>query len=114
MERARVNQAVARTLSWAERVRSEEVDRASRQLGPLSARERRVIESLSKRIVDGLLSPTASFAMSTSEALPNSRRLPILCRMFELDGRACLASHCVAGRGEVSLEASCAPGGGRR
>lgn len=67
-----------------------------RQLPPLSAKNRRAFESLSRNLVDQLLSPPAAFANETSNGLPNSRRLPIVCRMFERQGAGCETSRCIA------------------
>lgn len=87
---------MVRIRSWAEAVRAEEADRALRQLPPLSANNRMVLESLSTRLVEQLLSPPGAFAKKTSDAMPNSRRLPIVCRMFERQGARCETSHCIA------------------
>ncbi len=93
---ARQNPAAARVQSWAEEVRAAEFDRAVRQLQTLGSKDKRVLESLSRRLVSELLAPTTAFVVQTSETLPNSKRLPILCEMFERQGAACPGSHCSA------------------
>lgn len=110
MASARGNPAVIRIQSWVEEVRAEDADRALRQLQTLSTKDREVLESLSKRLVEGLLAPPNDFAKKYSQTLPNSRHLPLMCRMFERPGPHCDASHCIAvGRLDegVPLEASC-------
>ena len=107
MGNRRRNPAVLRIRSWAEEVRGEEVSRALRRLQTLSAKDRKARESLSRRIVNGLLSPPPTFASQTSEALPRSERLPLVCGMFELRGQGCDLSRCVAEAGFLPPEASC-------
>lgn len=85
----------------------EEVGRALRQLKDISQRDKQTVESLSSRIVEAVMSRPKNFAEKTSKSLPNSRRLPIVCRMFGQEGPGCDPSRCVAERGIVPPEASC-------
>ncbi len=110
MRGAKGNPAVTRIQSWAEEVREEEADRALRQLQTVSAKDKKTLNSLSKRLVDEILISPSVFAEESSHAFPNSRRLPIVCRMFERQGVSCDASHCVACdafKVGVPLEESC-------
>jgi hypothetical protein len=90
------NPAEARISSWAEEVRADEADRALRQLPDLSLDGSKILEDLSRALVTLLLGPASAFATGGSEWMPNSRRLPILCAMFERQGAGCDASRCVA------------------
>ena len=68
---------------------------------------------MSKKLVDEILTSPGVFAERDSDRFPNSRRLPILCRMFERQGTRCETSHCVvvsALRSGVPLEESCEMG----
>jgi hypothetical protein len=96
MGSARVNPAVIRIQSWAEELRAEEADRALRQLQDIGAKDKGVLVSLSKRLVDEILSSPSVFAEQDSDRFPNSWRLPILCRMFERQGARCDTSRCIA------------------
>jgi Glutamyl-tRNAGlu reductase, dimerisation domain len=96
MGSARVNPAVTRIRSWAEELRAEEADRALRQLQNLSAKDRKTLVSLTKKLVDKVLTSPRVFANQDSDAFPNSRRLSIVCNMFDRQGARCDASHCVA------------------
>jgi len=96
MRRAIKNPAVTRVRSWAEEVRAEETERALNKLQTLEVKDKEVVVSLSRRLVGELLAGPTAFATHTSGTLPNSKRLPILCGMFERQGPACDGCHCLA------------------
>ena len=105
-----MNPAVIRIQSWAEEVRAQESDRALRQLPAIGAKDKEVLESLSKKLVDEILTSPGVFAEQDSDRFPNSRRLLILCGMFERQGAGCGESHCMAAdalKTGVPLEESC-------
>lgn len=87
---------MARVRSWAEEVRVAEVEGALRRLPGLGVEDRGVLESLSKKLVGELLAPPTGFAARTSKTLPNSKRLPIVCDMFDRREAACPGSYCSA------------------
>jgi glutamyl-tRNA reductase len=80
---SRQSSALSRVYRWAESTRREETDAALRRLPRLSERERRVVESMSKRLVSKLLGPPTSFAKSSSPELPQDQRLDVVQRIFE-------------------------------
>lgn len=80
------NPVVVRVQSWAEEVRAAEVERALSRFQSLRVKDKRVLECLSRRLVAELLTPPTEFARRTSKTLPNSKRLPIICGMFDRRG----------------------------
>jgi glutamyl-tRNA reductase len=80
---SRQSTALSRVYLWAEGNRREEADAALRRLPRLSARERKVVEAMSRRLVSKLLAPPTSFVKSSSPELPQDWRLDLVQRIFE-------------------------------
>lgn len=80
---SRQSSALSQVYRWAETTRREEADAALRRLPKLSDRERNVVEAMSKRLVSKLLAPPTSFVKSSSQELPQDRRLDLVQRIFE-------------------------------
>lgn len=83
---SRQSPTLAQVYRWAEGTRKEEADAALRRLPNLSARERKVVEAMSRRLVSKLLSPPTLFARSSSPELPQKERLELVQRIFDQGG----------------------------
>jgi len=80
----RFSSGLAKLYRWAHLVRDEEVQRALRKLRLPSRRERRVIDSLGRRVVSKLLSRPAHFVRNKNSSLSETERLRILQTVFDL------------------------------
>jgi glutamyl-tRNA reductase len=78
--------SLAEIYRWAESLRYEETDAVLRRLPGLSAREREVVQAMSKRLVSKLMARPTRFAKSSSPELPQDQRLDIVQRVFEQEG----------------------------
>lgn len=79
----RLSPTLSNLHQWAENVRGEEADLALRKLPGLSAKERKVVQIMSKRLVSKLMAPPTRFAKSSSPELPQTERLELVRRVFE-------------------------------
>ena len=84
---SRQSSTLSKVYRWAETTRREETDSALRRLPRLSERERKVVEAMSRRLVSKLLAPPTSFVKSSSPELPQDRRLDVVHRIFEQEGK---------------------------
>jgi glutamyl-tRNA reductase len=80
---SRQSSALSFLYQWAESTRRGEADAAIRRLPKLSAREKKVVEAMSRRLVSKLLAPPTGFAKSSSPDLPQEQRLDLVQRIFE-------------------------------
>ncbi len=80
----RFSDTLGRLYGWAHQVRDEEVQRASRKLHLSSVRQRKVLDSLGRRVVSKLLSKPTLFVRNRKTALEEQERLRILQAVFDL------------------------------
>lgn len=81
----RLNPTLATMFKWAEQVREDETASALRRLPGLSGRERRVLETLSRRLVSRLMAPHAEFAKENPSSVDQAGRLRLLEKIFQSD-----------------------------
>lgn len=74
--------ALSRVYRWAESTRKSEAEAALRRLPGLTAREKKVVEAMSRRLVSKLLAPATTFAKSSTAEFPQDQRLDIVERVF--------------------------------
>jgi len=79
----RLSPTLSNLHQWAEGVREEEAELALRKLPALSAREKKVVQVMSRRLVSKLMAPPTRFAKSSSPELPQRERLDLVQRVFE-------------------------------
>jgi len=82
----RLTPTLAGIYRWAEEVREEEVDLALRRLSELSAKEKKVVEVMSRRLVSKLMAPHAAFAKQSGGELEQPERLKLLQSIFGEEG----------------------------
>lgn len=80
----RFSDTLGRLYGWAHLVRDEEVQRALKKLHLSSARQRKVLDSLGRRVVSKLLSKPTLFVRNQNTALEELERLRILQAVFDL------------------------------
>jgi glutamyl-tRNA reductase len=80
---SRQSLAIPEVYRWAEVTRRSETEAALRRLPDLSARERKVVQVMSRRLVSKLLAPPTRFAKSSTPDFPQDQRLDIIRRVFE-------------------------------
>ncbi len=80
---SRQSPALSRLYRWAESTRKAEAEAALRRLPGLTAREKKVVESMSRRLVSKLLAPATSFAKSSTADFPQDQRLELVDRIFD-------------------------------
>jgi len=80
---SRQSSAIPEVYRWAEVTRRGETEAALRRLPDLSARERKVVQVMSRRLVSKLLAPPTRFAKSSTPDFPQDQRLDIIRRVFE-------------------------------
>ncbi|MDG7014158.1 MAG: glutamyl-tRNA reductase [Nitrososphaerota archaeon] len=83
----RLSTALADIYSWAEAVREEELRRAVGRLGPASAREKRIVEAMGRRIVSKLIARPVGFARKKHPDLTEEEKLYLLSAVFGGDRR---------------------------
>ena len=81
----RLSSALADLYSWADAVRAEELRRALGKLASDSAKDRRVLDAMSRRIVSKLLARPTRFARKRHEALSEEEKLELLRSVFGAD-----------------------------
>jgi glutamyl-tRNA reductase len=80
----RFSSTLSDIFAWANEVREAELVRATRKLGPASAREKRIVEAMGRRIVSKLMSRPAGFARRKYWALTEEEKLTLLRSVFGL------------------------------
>ncbi|MDG6961970.1 MAG: glutamyl-tRNA reductase [Nitrososphaerota archaeon] len=78
----RLSTTVADIYSWAEGVREEELRRAVSRLGPASARDKRIVEAMGRRIVSKLIARPVGFARKKHPGLSEEEKLGLLRAVF--------------------------------
>jgi len=79
---SRLSSALSNLHQWAETVRKDETGAALRRMPGLSAREKMVVEVMSRRLVSKLLASPTKFAKSSTPELPQEERLDVIHRVF--------------------------------
>jgi glutamyl-tRNA reductase len=79
---SRLSSALSNMHQWAEEVRKEEAGAALRRLPGLSARQKMVVEVMSRRLVSKLMASPTRFAKSSTPELPQAERLEVIHRVF--------------------------------
>lgn len=79
---SRLSPTLSSIYKWAEDIRSSETRAAVRKLSGLSDRERRVVETMSRRLVSKLLAPHAAFVKQSSGELSQAEKLRLLEDVF--------------------------------
>ncbi len=80
----RFSDGLAKLYGWAHLMRDEEVRRAAKKLRLSTKRERKVIDSLGRRMVSKLLSKPTLFVRNRNSTIPEMERLRILQAVFDL------------------------------
>ena len=79
---SRLTSAISNLHQWAETMRKEETGAALRRMPGLSAREKMVVEVMSRRLVSKLLASPTKFAKSSTPELPQQERLDVIHQVF--------------------------------
>ncbi len=79
---SRLSSALSNLHQWAEEVRKEETGAALRKMPGLTARQKMVVEVMSKRLVSKLMASPTKFAKSSTPELPQAERLEVIHRVF--------------------------------
>ena len=80
---SRQSDVLSQVYRWAETTREEEAKAALRRLPRLTVKERKVVETMSRRLVSKLLAPPTSFAKASTPEFPQQQRLDIMRLVFE-------------------------------
>ena len=80
---SRLSSALSNLHQWAEEVRREETGAALRRMPGLTARQRMVVEVMSRRLVSKLMASPTRFAKSSTPELPQEERLKVIHRVFD-------------------------------
>jgi glutamyl-tRNA reductase len=78
----RLSSIISELFAWANGVRDEESARAVRRLGLSSARERRVVEAMGRRIVSKIMARPVRFARSRHGIMTEEEKLDLLRSVF--------------------------------
>ncbi len=81
----RLSSTLSQLFAWANGLREEEFRRAMRKLGQTSARDRRVIEAMGRRIVSKMMARPAGFARRKYGGLTEEEKLELLRSVFRAD-----------------------------
>jgi glutamyl-tRNA reductase len=84
---SKLSSSLAKLYRWAEDIRLVEIMTARRRLNNLDGREKRVLESMSRRLVSKILAPATVFVKGSSAELSQQQRLELVERMFGFDVR---------------------------
>jgi glutamyl-tRNA reductase len=84
---SKLTNTTASIYQWAEQIRKMETRKAIRRLPKLSARERRIVEAMGKRLLSKILSPTTQFVKSSTDSFTQEERLRLVEKVFLLEGR---------------------------
>lgn len=80
---SRQSPTLSHVYRWAESTRKTEAEAALRRLPRLNAREKKVVEAMSRRLVSKLLAPATTFAKSSTPDFPQDQRLDLVERVFK-------------------------------
>src|SRR5579875_147031 len=86
LKACKLSPVLPRLYSWMESIRKRETVIALSRLGQVNERERRVIESMGKRIMSKLLAKPTSYVKRSSSEMPQNQRLKFVEELFELNG----------------------------
>lgn len=79
---SRLSSTLSNLHQWAEVVRKEETGAALRRMPGLSAREKMVVEAMSRRLVSKLMASPTKFAKASTPELPQEERLEVIHEVF--------------------------------
>jgi glutamyl-tRNA reductase len=79
---SKLSSALSNLHQWAEEVRKEETGAALRRMPGLTAKQKMVVEVMSRRLVSKLMASPTKFAKSSTPELPQAERLEVIHRVF--------------------------------
>ncbi len=82
----RLSSTLSELFAWANDVREEELRRTLRRMGRPSARDRRIVEAMGRRIVSKLMARPAEFARGKRALLTEEEKLNLLRSVFGTGG----------------------------
>lgn len=79
---SKLSPEVPELFRWADKVRTDETEAALRRFQSLTPKQRRLIETMGRRITSKILARPAAFAKQSSEELPQEERMRIIRAVF--------------------------------